>query len=385
MIADRSRRFAEKILSEADIVINGSRPWDIQVRDERLYRRVLLHGSLGLGEAYMDGWWDVEKLDEFFTRALTSEIDRRVSNNATELLADAKARVMNLQSRRRSRHVVEEHYDIGNDLYTSFLDPYNQYTCGFFEEGDDLNAAQERKLDTICRKLTLSPDDRVLDIGCGWGGFARFAAEHYGCHVTGITISDAQLEYARRFCRDLPVDIVKIDYRDLEGTFDKVLVCGMIEHVGYKNYESLMRAVRRVMAENGLFLLHTIGASRSMTRGEPWLQKYIFPNYMLPSIAQLGVAMEGSFVMEDWQNYSAHYDKTLLAWWANFDRRRDEHLARYGRRFFRMWKYYLLSSAGTFRSRRNQLWQIVLSPHGVRGGYSPLRDWVPAVSAAAIS
>jgi len=382
MIADRSRRFAEKILAEADIVINGSRPWDIQVRDEALYQRVLLHGSLGLGEAYVDGWWDVQQLDEFFNRVLAAEVDLQVSNNATELMADAKAWVMNHQSRRRARHVVEEHYDIGNDLYMSFLDPYNQYTCGFFEEGDDLNAAQERKLDTICRKLALSPDDRVLDIGCGWGGFARFAAERYGCHVTGITISDQQLEYARKFCRDLPVDIVKLDYRDLEGTFDKVLVCGMIEHVGCKNYESLMRAVRRVMPDDGLFLLHTIGVRRSVIRGEPWLQKYIFPNYMLPSIPQIGAAIEGSFIMEDWQSYGAHYDKTLLAWWANFDRRRDEHLARYGRRFYRTWKYYLLSFAGNFRARRAQLWQIVLSPCGVRGGYSPLRDWVPVVNTA---
>lgn len=383
MIADRYRRFLENALAEADIVINGSRPWDVQVRDEALFKRVILYGSLGVGEAYMDGWWDVEHLDEFFARVLAADVDERVSRNAIEVTANIKARILNLQTRRRSRHVVDEHYDIGNDLYMSFLDPYNQYTCGFFEEGDDLNAAQERKLDTICRKLALSPDDRVLDIGCGWGGFARFAAEHYGCHVTGITISDQQFEYARRFCRDLPVDIVKLDYRDLEGTFDKVLVCGMIEHVGYKNYQSLMRAARRVMPDNGLFLLQTIGVRRSVIRGEPWVQKYIFPNYMLPSICQLGAAIEGSFIMEDWQNYGAHYDKTLLAWWANFDRRRDEHLARYGRRFYRMWKYYLLSFAGNFRARRAQLWQIVLSPKGVRGGYSPLRGRVPTVSAVA--
>ena len=278
-----------------------------------------------------------------------------------------------MQSKSRSKEVAEKHYNLSSDLYMSFLDPYNQYTCGYFKDTDDLNKAQEQKLDLICKKLRLSSKDRVLDIGCGWGGFAKFAAERYGCHVTGITISDEQIKYTEKFCKGLPVTIVKSDYRDFKGKFDKVLVCGMIEHVGYKNYGTIMKMVHRCLKDDGLFLLHTVGSNTSVRFIDPWMAKYIFPNSMLPSIRQIAGAIEGLFIVEDLHNFGAYYYKTLMGWFKNFNKNWDKIKAKYDERFYRMWTYYLLCCAGTFRSRKNQLWQIVFSKNGIKNGYKSIR------------
>jgi cyclopropane-fatty-acyl-phospholipid synthase len=255
----------------------------------------------------------------------------------------------------------------------SFLDPYNQYTCGYISDTEELNTAQEKKLQLICDKLQLKPTDRVLDIGCGWGGFCKYAAETIGCQVAGVSISNEQIAYAKDFCKGLPVDIQKKDYRDLNGTYDKILICGMIEHVGYKNYRRIMKKVYELLPDHGLFLLHTIGNSTSMHNTDPWIAKYIFPNSMIPSVTQLTGAAEGLFVMEDWHNFGIHYVSTLKAWCKNFEKNWDSIRNTYGDRFFRMWRYYLLSCAGYFDSRKGQLWQVVFSKRGVPGGYYSLR------------
>ncbi len=370
-----------KLAVEADITVNGNRPWDITVHDERFFNRVLSGGSIALGESYMDGWWDAPSVDEFMTHILGAKLHEKVKPTLSLLLTYLKAQVINLQSKSRATIVVEKHYDLSNELYASFLDPYNQYTCGYFKDTDDLNVAQEQKLDLICRKLQLTKDDRVLDIGCGWGGFAKFAAERYGVHVTGITISKEQLTYAKEFTKGLPVEIRFQDYRDLNPStelgageqFDKVLICGMIEHVGYKNYRTLMETVRRSLSDNGLFLLHTIGYNFSTVSGDAWMDKYIFPNGMAPSTVQISKACEHLFTMEDWHNFGTYYDQTLMAWFKNFDAAWPKLKAKYDERFYRMWKYYLLACAGVFRSRDCQLWQIVLSKNGVVGGYRSVR------------
>ncbi|MDO8566175.1 MAG: cyclopropane fatty acyl phospholipid synthase [Candidatus Moranbacteria bacterium] len=363
---------SQKILAEADIQINGDRPWDVTVHDERFYRRVLFQGSIGLGESYMDGWWDVKCLDEFFTRVLHMRLDKRISQTG-KILQNIASVLFNRQSRARATIVAREHYDLSTELYTSFLDPYNQYTCGYFKNTENLNVAQEQKLDLICKKLRLKPGDRVLDIGCGWGGFAKYAALHFGVSVTGITISKEQLAYAKKFTKGLPVELRLQDYRDLKSSFNKILVCGMIEHVGYKNYRELMRVVYRNLTDDGIFLLHTIGGNETTVIGDPWFDKYIFPNGMFPSISQIGKAIEGLFVMEDWHNFGADYDKTLMVWFANFDTAWPRLKDKYDERFYRMWKYYLLCVAGAFRARDSQLWQIVLSKNGVHGGYQTVR------------
>jgi cyclopropane-fatty-acyl-phospholipid synthase len=370
----RSEQKAREILTTAGIVPNGPNPWDPQIKNNKVFDRIMAGGSLALGESYMDGWWEVQDMSGFFDRVLSAKLNKKIPVSFEMLWYFIRARFINLQDRIGATEVAHKHYNLGNDLYMSFLDPYNQYTCGYFKDTEDLNVAQEKKLDLICKKLQLKPTDKVLDIGCGWGGFAKYAAEHYGCHVTGISISDEQIKYAAEACKGLPVTILKKDYRDIEGTFDKVLICGMIEHVGFKNYNVIMKAIHRVLADDGLFLLHTIGVPKTVYSVDAWFNKYIFPNGHLPSIAQISSSVENVFIVEDWHNFGADYDKTLMAWWKNFDRNWSSLKDKYGERFYRMWRYYLLSMAGSFRSRvSNQLWQIVLSKNGVRGGYTTVR------------
>ena len=285
-----------------------------------------------------------------------------------------KATLLNRQSRSRAFEVGEKHYDLGNDLFELMLDKRMTYSCAYWKNAANLDEAQEAKLDLVCRKIGLKPGDRVLDIGCGWGSFAGFAAEHYGAHVVGITVSKEQAELVQEKYRSWPIEIRFQDYRNLGNEkFDHIVSIGQMEHVGYKNYREYMQIVHRCLKDEGLFLLHTIGNSVSMTKGEPWMDKYIFPNGMIPSTSQLSKASEGLFVMEDWHNFSADYDKTLMAWYENFSQNWPKIKEKYGERFYRMWRFYLLSCAGAFRARQLQLWQIVYSKNGVNGGYQSIR------------
>jgi cyclopropane-fatty-acyl-phospholipid synthase len=353
-------------LAEAGININGSQPWDIQVHDDRFYPAVLRGKNLALGEAYMKCWWDCERIDEMICRILKCNLDSRVKGGLRYVLLQIPSFLFNLQSRRRAPIIAERHYDLGNDLFTSFLDPLNQYSCAYFENTDerDLERAQQNKLDLICRKIGLTNTDHVLDIGSGWGGFAKYAASSYGCTVTAVNISSEQIRYSAEQCKGLPVRILPCDYRQLQGTFDKIISIGMFEHVGRKNYREFMSVVHRSLKNDGIFLLHTIGGNESMVNSDPWIEKYIFPNGMLPSIAQIGKAIEGLFVMEDWHNLGPNYDKTLMAWNRNFQDAWPNLKSRYDATFKRMWEYYLLSCAGAFRARNIQLWQIVLTKEG---------------------
>ncbi|GAK60282.1 cyclopropane-fatty-acyl-phospholipid synthase [Candidatus Vecturithrix granuli] len=361
-----------ELLTLADVQINGEHPWDIHVHNEKLYARVLSKGSIALGESYMDGWWECERLDEFFYRILRAKLDTKVIS-WTDMFAILKAKIFNAQKLSRAYRIGKHHYDIGNRLYWYMLDHYMNYSCGYWENAKNLDEAQEAKLDLICRKLDLQPGMRLLDIGCGWGGMAKFAAERYQAKVIGITVSKKQAEFAKEFCKGLPVEIRLQDYRDLKETFDRVVSIGMFEHVGYKNYKTFMQTVRNCLTENGLLLLHTIGGLLSVVKTDPWINTYIFPNSMLPSAQQICQASEGLFVLEDWHNFGADYDKTLMQWFKNFDEHWNQLKDSYSMRFYRMWKYYLLSCAGSFRARSNQLWQIVFSPEGIPGGYHSIR------------
>lgn len=360
MIANTIR----ELMEGAGVTVNGPQPWDIQVRDHRWYARVWRDKNLGLGESYMDGWWRCERVDEMIHRLLSAGLDERVRGSLRYLLHFLPGVVLNLQSRLRSRIVARRHYDLGNDLFFTFLDEYKQYSCGYFDGCDDLEEAQRNKLGLIAAKLGLGPGDRLLDIGCGWGGLARYVAENHDCHVTAVNISRRQLQHARRSCEGLPVRFLDQDYRSIEGRYDKVVSVGMFEHVGRRNYRAFMRTVHRCLEEDGVFLLHTIGGNCSQAGCNPWINKYIFPNGMLPSSAQIAKAAEGLFVIEDWHNLGPHYDKTLLAWNDRFQRAWPELAPTYGERFKRMWEYYLLSCAGAFRARDIQLWQVVMTKHG---------------------
>lgn len=359
------------LLEPAGITINGPNPWDIQVHDDRWYGRVLRYKNLGLGESYMDGWWDCQQLDEMICRLLRSGLEEKVRGSLLYLVRFVPWYLFNLQSRMRCRQVAKRHYDLGNDLFFSFLDAHQQYSCGYFDKTDDLDQAQLDKLALIAKKLNLSHGDHLLDIGCGWGGLARYAAERHGCTVTAVNISQVQLHHAREFCEGLPVRFNDSDYRAIDGRFDKVVSVGMFEHVGKKNYQTFMNIVHRCLNDDGIFLLHTIGGNTSQTGCDHWLNKYIFPNGMLPSIAQISKAAEQLFVIEDWHNLGPHYDKTLMAWNRNFQKAWSRLKTTYDTRFKRMWEYYLLSCAGAFRARHIQLWQIVMTKQGI-GTTQPL-------------
>jgi cyclopropane-fatty-acyl-phospholipid synthase len=320
----------------------------------------------------MDGWWDCERLDEMLHRVFVARIQAELPS-LRQVLAGLRARLLNPQTPRRAFTVGEQHYDIGDDLYERMLDSRMIYSCAYWRVAHDLASAQEAKLDLVCRKLGLESGMRVLDIGCGWGGAAQFVAERYGVNVTGITISRHQAETARERCRGLPVNILLEDYRSLAGQFDRIYSLGMFEHVGARNYRTFFEKARGLLALDGLFLLHTIGGNASVTANDPWIERYIFPNSMLPSMAQIGQAAEDLWVIEDWHNFGVDYDRTLLAWYERFERRWPEIAAKYGERFRRMWRFWLLGSAAAFRSRSNQLWQIVMSPHGVPGGHAEVR------------
>ena len=366
--SDTLRGRIERLLAFADIRIDGDRPWDIQVHDDRLYARLMGGGSLGLGESYVDGWWDAASLDEMLCRLLRAHVDERV-HNRHDVWAGLKAKLINLQAGRRAFVVGERHYDLGNDLYASMLGKRLVYSCGYWRHAADLDTAQEAKLDLVCRKLMLQPGMRVLDIGCGWGEALKFAAERYGVSGVGLTISREQADYARELCKNLPIEIRLQDYRETDERFDRVFSIGMFEHVGVKNYRSYFEAVRRCLADDGLSVLHTIGTNISTDHTDPWIDKYIFPNSMLPSAAQVARSSEGLFVLEDWHSFGSDYDRTLQAWRSNIEAAWAMLPTRYDERFRRMWRYYLGASMAGFRSNHCQLWQVVLSPEGVVGGY----------------
>jgi cyclopropane-fatty-acyl-phospholipid synthase len=373
MNTDRLKADLEKLLLPAGISINGSHPWDLRVINEQFYSKVLTLGSRGAGEAYVDGWWDCERLDEFFSRILRVNIEKGLKENWKILLDVVWTKISNRQTPGQAVKNGHRHYDLGNDLFIQMLDKRMIYTSAYWKDAATLDKAQEHKLDLTCRKLNLKPGMHILDIGCGWGGFAKYAAENYMVRVTGITVSKEQAELGNVLCKGLPVEIRLMDYRDLREKYDCIVSLGMFEHVGYKNYRTFMNKASNCLHDNGLLLLHTIGGNTSVTSIDPWLNTYIFPGAMLPSIKQIGRAIEGLFVMEDWHNFSADYDRTLMAWHDNFISNWEKLKSHYDESFFRMWRYYLLMCAGSFRARKNQLWQIVLSKNGIPGGYISVR------------
>ena len=370
MRKDPAKSVFEELISLADIRVGGSRPWDMQIHHPNFYKKVLSEGSLGLGESYMAGWWDCGALDECFRRILGARLEKEIKKSVRMQWTLLKASILNRQRVSKAGVIGERHYDIGNDLFSIMLDEGMNYSCGYWYRADTLHDAQRAKLALTCRKLDLRPGMKVLDIGCGWGGFAKYAAENYGAEVYGITVSREQTDFAKEFCKGLNVCIEYQDYRDLDGTFDRIVSIGMFEHVGSRNYRTFMNAVHRCLESDGLFLLHTIGGNTSVKSTDQWIEKHIFPNSMLPSAKQITSAAEGLFVLEDWHSFGQYYDNTLMAWYRNFTKHWHEISDRYDDTFYRMWTYYLLSCAGSFRARDNQLWQIVLSKKGLQGGYS---------------
>lgn len=360
----RTQDLFRDLLARADVVVGGDRPWDVQVHDDRVWMRLLRDGTLGAGESYEEGWWDTPALDQFIDRILRARFDAALRDSWPLVAQAVRARVLNLQSITRSFDNGQHHYDIGNDLYEAMLGGRLLYTCAYWRDAKTLDEAQDAKLDLVCRKIGLHKGMRVLDLGCGWGGFAAFAAERYGVTVTGYTVSQEQVRWANQRYPHLPIDIRLDDYRNATGVFDAVVSIGLMEHVGWKNYRGYMKLVDRLLAPGGVAFVHTIAGNVPRAHIEPWFDKYIFPNAVLPTLTRLTSAMEGIFIPEDVHNIGEDYDRTLLAWWHNFDAAWPALRARYGEPFYRRWKYYLLASAGAFRARAQQLFQIVMTRPG---------------------
>lgn len=370
---DTSKAYITELLLLAGIQVNGPSSWDIQIHNDNFFKRVFRDGELGLGESYVEGWWDCQHIDLLIARLAEAKVEKKLKVNLRLVYNLLISKIFNFQTKSRSFQVGKRHYDIGNDLFKIMLDSNMNYTCGYWKRAETLEQAQLDKLDLVCKKLMLSPGMRLLDIGCGWGAFAKFAAENYGVEVVGITISKEQYELAKTNCQNLPIDIRLQDYRDLDTKFDRIASLGMFEHVGHLNYRNYMKIVNNCLTDDGIFLLHTIGGNQSTTQVTPWIAKYIFPNSMIPSISQIGKASENLLIMEDWHNFGADYYKTLMAWYHNFNEGWSRIQNNYDNHFFRQWNYYLLYCAGGFKARDIQLWQIVFSKNGLKGGYDAPR------------
>ena len=355
----RFRRRFEEILATADIRINGDRPWDMQVHRDDVFPRLFAFGSLGMGESYMDGWWDCEQLDEFMSRA--SAADLKSQFRSLDLFLAMQARLKNPKDEKRHSQEGARHYEIGRELYRRMLDKRMIYSCAYWNNAETLDEAQEHKLNLIARKLRFEPGMKVLDIGCGWGGSIHYFAERYGITGVAVTLSPDQLDAARELCADLPVEIRLQDYREVDEKFDSSYSIDMLGHVGRKNYRSYMENVKRNLHPGGLHLVQTAGSDNSTVKADPWVNRYIFPGGHIPSPKQIIDAAEGVLVLEDWHSFTQDYDRTFMCWYDNLSEAWENLSKDFDERLFRMWRYYLLSFAGVFRSSVSQLWQIVFS------------------------
>lgn len=369
----------QKVLSEIGVTINGNKPYDIKIHDNRVYTEILKKQNIGAGESYMNGWWDCDQLDELFYRVCRHKLYDKLNSSLTANYLYFRNSFINQQSRSKSETVAKVHYNLGNKLYERMLGKSMAYTCGYWKDARNLDEAEFAKYELVCKKLYLKPGEKVLELGCGWGGLAKYMAEKYSCEVVACDIGKEPAGYAKNLCKDLPVKIYQCDYRDVgiynpnAEKFDKIVSVGVLEHVGYKNYATFLDISRRFIKDDGIFLLHSIGGNKTLNYCDPWIDKYIFPHGHLPSLKQLGDAFENRFIVEDLQNFGAYYDKTLLAWYDNLNANWDELKSDYNERFYRMMKYYLLSCAGAFRARDMELWQFALTPQGMPHGYTTFR------------
>ncbi len=349
----------------------NARPADVIIHDPRFYRRVLFGGNLALGNSYIEGWWDAQRVDMTLHKLLRSGVFMKwYVRGHNQFVNWLRSRVLNLQTINRSRRVVERHFDIGNELYEGMLDRNMQYSCGYWKGAQTLDESQINKMKLISDKLGLQQGMCVAELGGGFGGLSKFMAER-GCSVSLWNISHEQVNFAREFCAGLPVTIYEDDYRNAYGTYDRVVAIGLCEHVGHKNYRRpFFETVHRILKEDGLFLMQTIGATHRGFETEAWLNANIFPNSALPTMTRLARAFEPLFVLEDWHNLHLDYVQTLRAWRSNFHESWTELTEafpeKYDVRFKRMWDYYLNFAIGLFTSRAINISQFVFSKGGLR-------------------
>ena len=356
------------LFKKADIIVNGKRPWDIRVSNDKFYSRLFFHGTIALGESYVDGWWDCKQIDQFIYRVLKFRlVDPKTYNlihfgssilNKLRLLSPICS---NKQTRKKAANDVKYHYNLGNDLFEATLDKQMNYSCAYWKNAKTLDEAQEAKMDLVCKKLKLKKGMSLLEIGCGWGGFAKFASDKYGVKVTGITLSENQKKYAINHCKNSNVEILLKDYRDISGEYDRVVSIEMFEHVGPKNHKKFMKIMNKCLKPNGLFLLQFDGKSESINWNDSWIEKYLFPGTVTPSAKQVSTAIEDLFFIVDWHDFTKDYHKTMIEWYNNFDKNWNKIKENYDERFYRIWKFYLLCCPATALANTQHLWQIVFA------------------------
>lgn len=360
------------LLREANIEPNGASPWDPQIKDERFYRTVLLRGSVGLGDAYLNGWWECADISGFILRIIKSGIHLRVPR-VDIFLRRLRFGLIDAQNRIRSKRVAELHYDEDPYIFEVMLGSTNSYTCARWKGVITLDAAQQQKMDLLCKKAGLSSGMTVLDIGSGWGGFLAYAAERYQVRGIGLTISKTQLDYARKRYGNLPVEFRLQDYRDFVGGVDAVVSICVIEHVGSDHYREYFQKVRETLTrEDGFFAMQCILACDTQARMDPWTEKHIFPNGILPTLERIENAVEGILHIVDREFFRDDYVRTFSAWYENLVRNKNAIIARCGVRYFRKYEYYLCLYIAGFGSGRIDVGQFVLSPTP-HLNYKPIR------------
>lgn len=367
-----SKDLCMALLAKAEIPLNRSKKYGIEVYNEKLWDRIISKRQLGLAEGYMDGWWDCDAIDEFLTRLLEINVLENMKPSPTLFFHWAKSTFLNRQTKSKADKNAKYHYNIGNDLYSRMLDKEMIYSCAYWKRAKSLDQAQLDKLDLICRKLDLKPGMKILDIGSGWGALLRYAAKNYGIIGMGISPADAQVNYANSKVGKLKIEYRQMDYRDLTGNFDRIISVGMMEHVGPKNLATFFDKCDELLKSDGLMLHHTISSNYSKLVTDPFFDKYIFPGGVLPSIGQIAHASEKKFIIEDIHNFGPDYDKTLMQWHKNINKKWSE-IPNYDDRFKRMWNYYLLASAAGFRTRNLQLLQVVFSRGTLKKPYTSIR------------
>lgn len=353
-----------------EISTPGSRPIGcVELRSRRALLGLLRSPSVGLGECYSKGLVEVHGNFLAVTNEVMAALTRRKSGQYYGPKVRSILHAAKVNSKRKSRHNVHHHYDLGNDFYRLWLDERMVYTCAYFEEPTaTLDEAQTAKLEHVCRKLKLQPGQTVIDAGCGWGALAMYMAEHYGVRVIAYNVSPEQIEYARAqaAARGLgdQVRFLQEDYRDIDTGCDAFVSIGMLEHVGLANYGRLGALIQRCLKPDGFGLIHSIGRSHPAI-ADPWITKYIFPGGYIPSLGEMTRVFEPyRFSILDVENLRPHYARTCALWLENFEAAAGRIAESYGDEFVRMWRLYLAGSSAGFKSGTLQLFQILFTPNG---------------------
>ncbi|ODM89429.1 Cyclopropane-fatty-acyl-phospholipid synthase [Orchesella cincta] len=350
----------------------------VKINNVGVFPLIANRGSLGVGEEYMNGGWEVLGTDadvsEVFYRLLVSNTFDWYFHPLNRFLYYLEFKAFNLQTRGRAFQIAEKHYDLGNDFFESFLDPWMQYSSAYWAKADNLNDAQLHKLELIAKKLDLKPGMRVLDVGCGWGTLCKYLAENYGVDCVGISVSKEGIKYAKKTCEGLKVDLRLQDYRELDEKFDRIVSIECLFHLGRHNHNKFFKIMNKCLKDDGILLLQVIGTNhKNMLQSDPFTHKYTFPNTYLPYYRELTKETEGLFIIEDWHSLGLDFAKTWDAWQERFQHNWETIKEQYDERFYKLWNYNISYASAAFKSRKVQLWQIVFSKDGLKREYRAAR------------